>query len=85
MAESAGLHDFHNRLRIMRSIDRRELEAAGVIDVPRGMDVYEGCMREPNAKWARFERDPFDFLIRADDPTAQAIWSIIEARSGKRG
>ena len=65
------LDEFHTRLRIMRSIDRHELIAAGAID-------------NSIAAWLRFDENPHDFFIRADDRTAQAIWSIIEARSSKR-
>ncbi|PZR88387.1 MAG: hypothetical protein DI537_23910 [Stutzerimonas stutzeri] len=63
-----AMDDFHNRLRIMRGIDAHEFEAAGLT-----LD-----------QWRRFDRDPFDFFIRADDPTAEAVWSIVEARAGKR-
>jgi hypothetical protein len=66
------LHDFHNRLRVLTSIDMHELVDAGVIE--RG-DVTE---------WGRFTRDPFRWLIRADDASAEKLWTIIEKRAGAK-
>jgi len=63
--------EFHNALRILMSIDRHELEAAGVIKA-----------RDHNA-WGEFRRDPFRWLIRADDTDAPKIWAIIERRQGR--
>ena len=60
--------EFHNALRILTSIDRHELEAAGVIKAG-----------EHNA-WGTFTRDPFRWFIKADDTTAAKIWAIIERR-----
>lgn len=60
--------EFHNALRILMSIDRHELEAAGVIKA-----------RDHNA-WGEFRRDPFRWFIRADDADAPKIWAIIERR-----
>jgi len=56
-------HTFINRLRILMSLDRHELEP----DL-----TWE--------QWRRFRTDPFRFLIRADDPTADAIWHAIVKR-----
>lgn len=64
------LRDFHNRLRIMISIDRHELEAAGVI-----------AHGDHNA-WGTFHRDPFRWLIRCDDESAAKLWALIERRAG---
>jgi hypothetical protein len=63
---------FHNRLRILMGIDRHELVEAGAIKA------------EDGRSWDRFATDPYRFFIRADDPTATAIWSIVEAREAKR-
>ena len=60
--------EFHNALRILTSIDRDELEAAGVIKT-----------NDHNA-WGTFTRDPFRWFIRADDATAAKLWAIIERR-----
>lgn len=67
---STTLRDFHNRLRILISIDRHELVAAGVI--PGG---------DHNA-WGTFHRDPFRWLIRCDDASAEKLWALIERRAG---
>ena len=66
-AEMLSLSKFHNALRILRGIDLAELEAAG--------------LRLPDHIWVQFRDDPYRFFIRADDETAQKIWSIIEQRS----
>ncbi|HQS14975.1 hypothetical protein [Reyranella sp.] len=60
--------EFHNALRILTSIDRHELEAAGVIKAG-----------DHNA-WGTFTRDPFRWFIRADDASAAKLWGIIERR-----
>lgn len=62
------MDEFHNRLRIMLGIDPHEFALVGLT-----LD-----------QWHWFDADPFRFFIRADDLTAAAIWSIIEARSSKR-
>jgi len=33
------------------------------------------------AHWERFRGDPYRFFIRADDPTADAIWAVIIRRT----
>lgn len=38
----------------------------------------------PKDKAQQFARDPVRFFMRADDPTAAAIWDAIEARQTKR-
>lgn len=65
----ADLHDFHNRLRIMIGIDRHELVASGALSA-NDVDA-----------WGTFQRDPYRFFIRADDSTAEKIWSVIERRA----
>ena len=77
------IEQFHNALRVLTSIDRHELEAVGLINVPQGRNVYPGCMDEPNKTWDRFQADPFRFFIRCDDEKAAKIWSIIEKRTRK--
>ena len=59
---------FHNRLRILLNIEAGDFAAAGL--------TFE--------QWRTFVADPFRAFIRADDPTAAAIWSIVEAREVKR-
>lgn len=59
---------FHNALRILTSLDAHDLEAAGVI---RNGD---------HNAWGTFRRDPFRWLIRADDALARKLFSLIEQR-----
>ena len=61
--------DFHNALRILTSIDRDELERAGVIK------------KDDHNAWATFRRDPFRWAIRADDDTYMKLWAIIKERN----
>lgn len=63
--------EFHNGLRILRSIDMYELIEAGVMD-------DSSAMRD--LVWSRFRLDPYTFFIGADDDTAAKIWTIIEKR-----
>ena len=65
------LAEFHNALRILTSVDRHELVAAGV--------MRHG---DHNA-WGTFRRDPFRWLIRADDAAAHKLWRIVEARQAR--
>ena len=58
------VHKFRNRLRIMRYIEADDLRRAGI--------------ELPGDRWQRFSSNPYDFLIRADDATAEAIFSIIQ-------
>jgi len=63
-----NLRSFHNGLRVLLNIDRPELEQAGVL--PAG---------DHNA-WGEFRRDPFRWLIRADDARAAKLWALVERR-----
>jgi sulfur transfer complex TusBCD TusB component (DsrH family) len=65
------LRRFHNRLRVLTSIDMHELVAAGVI-----------AHADWNA-WGTFRRDPFRWFIRADDAKARAVFAIIRKREGR--
>lgn len=71
MISEAALDDFHNRLRILTGIDRHELVDAGAI---RPNDV---------GAWQSFRLDPYRFFIRADDATAEKIWTVIERRANR--
>ncbi len=62
------LRVFHNRLRILISIDMHELVEGGVIGV------------EEKNKWANFRSNPYRFFIRCDDDTANKLWGIIQER-----
>ena len=57
---------FINRLRICQSIELKELEAVGL-----NLD---------GKRWQAFSSNPYVFLMRSDDPTADAIWKAIMVR-----
>lgn len=59
-------HEFHNALRILRSIDRYELEQKGVI------------MNDNT--WQAFRDYPFNQFIQMPELWAEAVWEIIEER-----
>lgn len=61
--------EFHNALRIMRSIDQWELAPAGV-----EMDAQQ---------WRRFRENPYVWFMHASDDDARKVWAIIEARQPK--
>jgi hypothetical protein len=67
------LRAFHNRLRIMTSIDRDELVRAGVLPA------------NDHSAWGTFHRDPFRWFIRCDDATAERLWALIESRAARTG
>jgi hypothetical protein len=72
-----NLADFHNRLRILRSIDADEFVAAA-------REVEDGAsLRLPGA-FQRFAAQPFDFFLRSDDQSVDALWRLIERRSERR-
>ena len=62
------LRKFLSALRILRSIDRDELEAVGAIQ------------RGDNVQWNHFLLHPFEWFIWAEDDRAQAAWGIVERR-----
>lgn len=66
------LREFHNGIRVLYSIDRHELVAAGVMTSTAA------------AEWNAFQADPVRWFIRADDATAERLWSIIVKRTASR-
>jgi hypothetical protein len=58
--------DFHNLLRMLWNVDFDEFSAA----IPRNA----------SAKWAKFQENPHQFFVRADDTTAFALWGVISGR-----
>lgn len=60
------LQEFHNALRILRSIDRHELEEAG--------------LQLTDNQWLIFCHGPHDWFLRASDDEARKVWKIIEER-----
>lgn len=67
-ASSKEFDAFHNRLRIMTSIDFHELVDGGVIE------------DDDEAEWEAFRKDPYRWFIRTDDDKAQQLWLLIERR-----
>lgn len=63
-----GFGPFHNRLRILLSIDRHELAAAGVL---AAQDLLG---------WSQFQHDPFRFFLRLDTRRASALWGLVQSR-----
>lgn len=64
--------EFHNALRILRSIDMHELVEVGVF---RSGDI-EG--------YRKFADDPYGWFIRASDGAAKAVYQIVEQRNQRR-
>lgn len=60
--------EFHNALRILASIDRDELEQAGVI----GYADHDA--------WGTFRRCPWGWFIRCDDDKAAKLWNLMQKR-----
>lgn len=63
---------FENALRILSAIDRHELVMSGVIAA------------QDQEAWLRFRANPYRWLIRADDATADRLWGLVESRQGQR-
>ncbi|MBN9459022.1 MAG: hypothetical protein J0I54_20510 [Bosea sp.] len=63
-----GFGAFHNRLRILLSIDRHELVEAGVLDT---QDLLG---------WSQFQHDPFRAFLRLDTRRASALWGLVQSR-----
>jgi hypothetical protein len=58
--------EFRNALCILASIDEHEL-------------VEVGIRLSPGA-WTDFAQNPWRYIVRADDATAERLWSLIEKR-----
>ena len=74
------LADFHNRLRVLTSIDMKELVEAGVIARPE----YPNYWGDVRKAYDRFAADPFRWFLRTDDETAEKLWALIEKRAAVR-
>lgn len=66
-----NLRRFHNALRIMLSIDRHEMVAAGVLTA------------DDQAGWRAFRENPTRWMIVASDEQKEGLFSIIEKRQPK--
>ncbi|MCX5495767.1 hypothetical protein OSH11_13720 [Kaistia dalseonensis] len=62
------MHEFHNALRILLSIDMHELVSVGVISP------------DDHTAWAEFRNDPFRYFIRSGDERCRKIWLLVEQR-----
>lgn len=69
--QPASFAAFHNRLRIMLSLDRHELVRTGALD---DNDI---------GGWVSFRTDPFRHFIKADDARAAALWRLIQERESR--
>ena len=56
--------EFHNALRIMRFIERSDLEAKGI--------------HLSDKQWFEFGLSPYDWFIKCNDVDAIKIWQIID-------
>ena len=64
--------EFRNGLCILRSIDRHEMVEAGCI---QDTDIH---------RWPSFRDGPYDWLLVADDTTAEKLWALMESRGVNR-
>lgn len=62
------LRVFHNRLRILTSIDKHEMVDAGVIDGDEPL------------QWTNFWHDPYKWFICCPDDQASKLFGIIQKR-----
>lgn len=63
-----ALSAFHNRIRLLHSIDMHELVNAGVLEIG------------DRTGWRDFRTNPCQWFIRASDDYAEKVWTIMEAR-----
>lgn len=73
------LAEFHNGLRILCSIDLYELQEVGLL-FNASPKPAETNGNEAWQEWRKFRADPYRYLIRCDDDTAEKIWSIMVRR-----
>jgi hypothetical protein len=74
------LAEFHNGLRLLRSIDLHELKAVGLWQDAKSNQVPRSIGFNAWYKWETFRENPHEFLIRCDDETAAKIWAAMEKR-----
>ena len=73
------LAEFHNGLRLLRSIDLHELQAVGLWTEAHPKTETREAGYAWN-RWLSFQEQPHDFFIRCDDETAAKIWAAMEKR-----
>ena len=64
--------DFHNRLRILMSIDRYDFEGFAEVD------------EATDAEWVSFRDNPWRWFILAPDHRTEHIWALCEERSAPK-
>lgn len=62
-------HEFMNRLKILYSLDRDEIETAG--------------LKLNDTGWRRFQSDPPRWMLWAADGHKDKIWALVDKRMGK--
>lgn len=62
--------EFHNGLRLLRSIDKYEIDA----ELPSVAPLSEKA-------WTTFRDDPYMRFIQMDDMTRGAVWRAMEKRT----
>ena len=62
--------EFHNALRILSSIDQHELAEIT-------LEIWD------DAEYVKFRDNPWAYFIKADDETANTIWSALSKRARK--
>lgn len=62
------LHDFTNRLKVLRALDRDILIVAGL-----------GYMLD-DREWVYFREDPAKWLCAAEDADTASVWALVESR-----
>ncbi len=60
-------HAFENRLKILRGIDMHELRDGGFPLEP--------------SQFRRFRDDPYAWMLRLDDESAEKLWRVVEGRA----
>ena len=60
------MSQFHNALRVMKNINRSDLEANRV--------------QLTDKEWEHFRSNPYDWFIKAEHEDAVCVWKIIEGR-----
>ena len=69
---------FHNGLRLLRSIDLHELQAEGLWP-----DLAHESTRV-SVSWINFRDSPWNYFIRCDDETAAKIWAVMVKRGATK-
>lgn len=55
---------------------------ANALRILRNIDQFEVKFLT-TSQWPKFRDDPYVFMMRADGPTLEKIWAIVESRQPK--